>query len=125
MATHTHSIHLENQKQYDELMIYLGKLGYRWSSSFKNPSEDTNRFGQTCDYILCLKEDKSMKHSIIGYCKIRYPDIPITSFHEFICPIRPEFEREFKRIFRVNRVPNPLTLQQEETSRKNNWLMEK
>ena len=123
MATHTHSIHVENQKQYDELMIYLGKLGYRWSSSFKNPSEGTNHFSQTCDYILCLKEDKSMKHSIIGSCKIRYPDIPITSFHEFICPIRPECHREFKRIFRVNRVPNPLTLQQEETSRKNNWLL--
>ena len=123
MATHTHSIHVENQKQYDELMIYLGKLGYKWSGSLKDPSEDSDRFYQASDYILCLKADKRMTHSGRNTCKINYPGIPIISFNEFICPIKSEYHQEFKRVFRVNRILNPLTLEQEEISRKNNWLL--
>ena len=123
MAIHTHSIHVENQKQYDELMIYLGKLGYRWNGSLKNPSEDNDHFCQRSDYILCLKENKRMTHYNISGCKKSYPDIPITSFREFISPIKSEYQREFKRMFRVNRVPNPLTIEQEKISRKNNWLI--
>ena len=103
-----------------QLFSHYAKLGYKsWSGRNLEVIVDDFKYEFPCVFYF-NPQNKTFETSDIDYVQHDWNG-PVV--YGLPCPIKTEFEREFKRIFRVNRVPNPLTLQQEETSRKNNWLL--
>ena len=95
----------KTKEQAEKLFAYLDKKGYTWAGGEKLRPTNTmfdNKNGQVYhihksgknEYIL----HGSLDFAISEGCTIIYT-IP------GILPLKPEFEREFKRMFKTNRLP--------------------
>lgn len=98
-----------SKKQTLQLFKYYEKLGYRWSSGTQltssilgHPDEDGG-----CVYMF-YPTGKIVKYSR----SIHAAETIETNFPFSI--IKPEFEKDFKKLFRLNKVPLELTEEQKE-----------
>ena len=96
----------KTQKDAEKLFAYLDKKGYAWAGGEKLRPTNTrfdNKNGKTY-HIHGVGDKACIMHGSLDFtisqgCTITY-DIP------GILPLKPEFEREFKRMFKTNRLPD-------------------
>ena len=97
----------KTQKDAEKLFAYLDKKGYTWAGGKKlkptNTKFDEHPEGRAY-HIHKMRENEYIIHGSLSFaisegCTITY-DIPGT------LPLKPEFEREFKRMFKTNRLPD-------------------
>ena len=92
-----------------QLFSHYAKLGYKsWGG--RNLEVIVDYFKDDLPYVFYFNpQNKTFETSDIDYVQHDW-DGPL--FYGPPCPIKPEFEREFKRMFRVNRIPSELSEEQ-------------
>ena len=96
----------KTQKDAEKQFLYLDKKGYTWAGGEKLKPTNTkfdNKNGKAY-HIHKTGENEYILHGSLDFaisegCTITYT-IPGT------LPLKPEFEREFKRMFKTNRLPD-------------------
>ena len=97
----------KTQKDAEKLFLYLDKKGYTWAGGKKLKPTNT-KFDEYPEgrayHIHKIEGNECILHGSLSFaisegCTITY-DIP------GILPLKPEFEREFKRMFKTNRLPD-------------------
>ena len=112
---------INTAEELKQLFSYYAKLGYksRWCGAdlTENIVED---YTDELPYVFYFNpQNKTFETSDINYVQHEWNG-PVV--YGLPCPIKPEFEREFKRMFRVNRIPSELSEEQIEKLREEKML---
>lgn len=102
-----------------QLFSHYAKLGYKsWSGRNLEVIADDFKYEFPCVFYF-NPQNKTFETSDIDYFQHEWYG-PVV--YGPPCPIKPEFEREFKRMFRVNRIPSELSEEQIEKLREEKML---
>ena len=106
-------------EEVKQLFSYYAKLGYKsWSG--RNLEVIVDDFKYEFPYVFYFNpQNKTFETSDIDYFQHEWNG-PVV--YGPPSPIKPEFEREFKRMFRVNRIPSELSEEQIEKLREEKML---
>ena len=114
---------INTAEELKQLFSYYAKLGYKsWcnedlTEEMENIAED---YSDQLPYVFYFNpQNKNFETSNIDYVQHEWNG-PVV--YGPPCPIKPEFEREFKRMFRVNRIPSELSEEQIEKLREEKML---